>query len=328
MPHLFYIIAAAVFFGLLALIFLLFFALRREMDARFSQMIDSMGVNLQMISSQLNASNEHFSENFARSSFAVGDIQRKLGLIESTARTMQEIGKDVSSLQSILQSPKLRGNFGEYLLYQLLKDSLPRRNYEEQYHFSDGCAVDAVIRLGKNLVSVDSKFPLESFRRYNDTDNPDEKKRAKAEFIKSVRIQINEIAEKYIRPHEHTFDFALMYIPAEAVYYEILTNDWIQKYNLFDYAMKKRVIPVSPNTFYAYLMSIVYGLRGFRIEQRAEAIAKDISDVSAAFSGLSSDFAVLGKHIDNAVGKYTDLNRKITDVNIRLRKITEADEPE
>ena len=175
------------------------------------------------------------------SSLTINSIQQKLGFLEATANQIQELGKDMHSLQNILNAPKLRGNFGEYLLYNLLKDTIPAKHYESQFHFSDGSAVDAVLKLGNHLVPIDSKFPLESFNRYINSDNPEDKKKAKSEFSKSVKARVDEIAKKYIRPLEHTFDFAFMYIPSESVYYEILTNDSIKKYEFFEYAMKNPV---------------------------------------------------------------------------------------
>ena len=235
---------------------------------------------------------------------------------------MQQIAKDVNSLNMLLHAPKLRGNFGEYLLYNLLKDTLPSQNYAEQYAFSDGATVDAIIRLGKNIIPVDSKFPLESFERYITSADENIKKKAKTEFSNSVKARINEISTKYIRPQENTFDFALMYIPSESVYYEILTNDSKKQYELFDYAMKNRVIPVSPNTFYAYLMSIVYGLKGLKIEEHAETITKKISGVQKNFSDFSAELAVLGKHISNTAGKFGEVQEKAKKVESALAQMT------
>ena len=130
------------------------------------------------------------------------EIQQKLGSLESAATRMQEIGKEISSLKSILHTPQLRGNFGEYLLYNLLMDTLPPKNFSTQYQFSDGCAVDAIIRLGKNIIPVDSKFPLESFERYLTSTDPESKKKAKTEFSRSVKLRIDEISKKYIRPQD------------------------------------------------------------------------------------------------------------------------------
>ena len=258
-----------------------------------------------------------------RSHSPLSEIQQKLGSLEAAATQMQEMGKEVSSLKSILHAPKLRGNFGEYLLYNLLKDTLPPKNFAVQYQFSDGSAVDAIIRLGKNIIPVDSKFPLESFERYLTSTDSESKKKAKSEFTRSVKGRIDEISKKYIRPQEGTFDFALMYIPSESVYYEILTNDTQKGYELFDYAMKRRVIPVSPNTFYAYLMAIVYGLKGMKIEEQAESIIKKISGIQKSFTDLTEEIATLGKHLTNAGTKFSEVKEKAEKISGQISNITE-----
>lgn len=258
----------------------------------------------------------------SRSHSPLSEIQQKLGSLQAAATQMQEIGKEVSSLKSILHAPKLRGNFGEYLLYNLLKDTLPPKNFAVQYQFSDGSAVDAIIRLGKNIISVDSKFPLESFERYLTSKDSESKKKAKTEFTRSVKGRIDEISKKYIRPQEGTFDFALMYIPSESVYYEILTNDTQKGYELFDYAMKSRVIPVSPNTFYAYLMAIVYGLKGMKIEEQAESIIKKISGIQKNFTDLTEEIATLGKHLTNAGTKFSEVKEKAEKISGQISNIT------
>ncbi len=259
----------------------------------------------------------------SRSHSPLSEIQQKLGSLQTAATQMQEIGKEVSSLKSILHAPKLRGNFGEYLLYNLLKDTLPPKNFAVQYQFSDGSAVDAIIRLGKNIISVDSKFPLESFERYLTSTDSESKKKAKTEFTRSVKGRIDEISKKYIRPQEGTFDFALMYIPSESVYYEILTNDTQKGYELFDYAMKSRVIPVSPNTFYAYLMAIVYGLKGMKIEEQAESIIKKISGIQKNFKDLTEEINTLGKHLTNASAKFSEVKEKAEKISGQISNITE-----
>lgn len=251
------------------------------------------------------------------------ELSQKLSALEIATAQMQEIGKEVSSLKMILHAPKLRGTFGEYLLYNLLKDTLPPKNYEAQFSFSDGSTVDAIIRLGKHIIPIDSKFPLESFERYLCTSDQDSKKKAKAEFTRSVKARIDEISKKYIRPQENTFDFALMYIPSESVYYEILTNDSKKGYELFDYAMKSRVIPVSPNTFYAYLMAVVYGLKGMKIEEQAESIIKKISGIQREFKNFSEELATLGKHLTNASAKFSEVQEKSEKIGRNLENLTE-----
>lgn len=305
----FIIIIGAVIFIFIILIFIILHSSQKNMREMMS-----------MMNSQMNQSQSNLNKTLGSSVQVIGDIQKKLGSLENATEQMQEIGKDISSLQNILQAPKLRGNLGEYLLYELLGDVLPRANYEEQHRFSDGSAVDAVIRIGRNYVPVDSKFPMESFVRFINAKDLETKKKSRSEFIKSVKARIDEIS-KYIRPAEQTYDFALMYIPSENVYYEILTCDAEKNYGLFEYAMSKKVVPVSPSTFYAYLMSIVFGLRGYKIEQKAEKITKELSGIQNDFEKFAADFETLGKHLNYANTKYDELSRQSNKIFANMRNI-------
>lgn len=305
----FIIIIGAVIFIFIILLFIILHSSQKNMREMMS-----------MMNSQMNQSQSNLNKTLGSSVQVIGDIQKKLGSLENATEQMQEIGKDISSLQNILQAPKLRGNLGEYLLYELLGDVLPRANYEEQHRFSDGSAVDAVIRIGRNYVPVDSKFPMESFVRFINAKDLETKKKSRSEFIKSVKARIDEIS-KYIRPAEQTYDFALMYIPSENVYYEILTCDAEKNYGLFEYAMSKKVVPVSPSTFYAYLMSIVFGLRGYKIEQKAEKITKELSGIQNDFEKFAADFETLGKHLNYANTKYDELSRQSNKIFANMRNI-------
>ena len=184
---------------------------QKELREQLNNIIKTVGDNLtnnqSNITTQLKNSNE-----------VINEIQKKLGSLEATTKNIQDIGKDISSLQEILQAPKLRGNLGEYLLEELLKEIFPAKNYELKYTFKNGTQVDAVIKLGEGIVPVDSKFPLESFQRLISVSDETEKKKFKKEFISSVKARIDEIADKYINPAERTFDFAMMYVPAENVF--------------------------------------------------------------------------------------------------------------
>ena len=181
-----------------------------------------------------------------------------------------------------------------------------------QYSFRSGEKVDAVIRLGRSLVPVDAKFPLENFKRILDATSDDERGRAKRQFAADVRKHIDAIAAKYILPDEGTYDFALMYIPAENVYYETIIKDEADDdRNLCQYALSKRVIPVSPNSFYAYLQAIVLGLRGMRVEDRAKEIIQYLGRLQGDFAKFRDDFVVLGKHLDHAQTSYQSAERRL-----------------
>jgi DNA recombination protein RmuC len=292
---------------------------------------ETQGVMTRLLNSILASVNENLTrtqkninDQLSSTGTIVGEIQKKLGSLEETTKNIQEIGKDISSLQDILQAPKLRGNLGEYLLEELLKQIFPGKNYVMQHRFKNGTRVDAVIKLGEGIVPVDSKFPLESFQRMLAAGNDEERSRFRKEFTQSVKARIDEIAQKYINPAEGTFDFAMMYIPAENVFYEVIINDSLtnREYEIFNYAIGKHVIPVSPNSFYAYLMALVYGLKGFRIEQQAKTIMGELSKVQSAFTTFYGNFTLLGGHLDKASSKYRDCLRQAEKFNDKVGQIT------
>ena len=289
-----------------------------NLNTQLQQMMNVMNQNL-------NNTQNNITKQLSSSNQIIGDIHTKLGSLETTTRHIQEIGKDITSLQNLLKAPKLRGNLGEYLLEELLKQILPGANYQTKYSFKNGTQVDAVIKLGGNIVPVDSKFPLESFQRLIDCDNDESKKTYKKEFITSVKRRIDEIAPKYINPSEGTFDFAMMYIPAENVFYETIINDSLtnKDYELLSYAMEKYVIPVSPNSFYAYLMALAFGLNGLKIEQEAKNIRGELSQIQLKFGKFYEEFGVVGKHLNNAVGKYNETTKGAEKLNDQISRITE-----
>ena len=276
---------------------------------------------------QLESSNlslEQQSNFYQKSQTMLSDVHQKLGKIEEASKNLQDFGKDIIQLQDLLKAPKLRGNLGEYLLEDLLKQVLPEKNFETQFKFNDGSLVDAVIRLGDGLVPIDSKFPLESFQRMIKANNDLEKNSEKKEFIKSVKKRIDEISMKYIKESEGTYNFAMMYIPAENIFYEIIITDNLsdKKYEIFNYALNKRVVPVSPNSFYSYLMAIAFGLKGFKIEQQAKTIMSELSKVQASYSTFFSDFTMIGRHLKNANTKYDDTYKRAEKFNDKISEIT------
>jgi len=261
---------------------------------------------------------------YQRSQAMLNDVHRKLGGLEQASRQIQELGRDIGQLQDILKAPKLRGNLGEYLLEDLLRQVLPERNFETQYRFRDGTVVDAVVKLGDRLVPIDSKFPLESFQRLLAVEGEAARREEKREFVRAVKKKIDEIAGKYIKESEGTYNFALMYIPAENVFYELIVTDNLKdrRYEIAQYAMDKKVVPVSPNSLYAYLMAIALGLKGFKIEQQAQVIMGELARVQGAFGEFYGDFLLVGKHLKNAAGKYDDTLKKAERFNDRIGEIT------
>lgn len=236
---------------------------------------------------------------------------------------MIDIGKDISSLQDILKAPKLRGILGEFFLEELLKQLLPQDRYVLQYGFKSGEKVDAVILLGQGMVPVDSKFPLENFKRATAAGTEEETRRARKQFCQDVKKHIDQIASKYILPEEGTFDFALMYIPAENVYYETILKDEDSKetMSLAQHALSQKVIPVSPNSFYAYLQAIVLGLRGLRIENSAKEILSCLGQLANDFKKFYEDFEKLGFHLSNLNAVYEKAEKRLDRFQHQLQSI-------
>jgi DNA recombination protein RmuC len=274
---------------------------------------------LNQMNQSLQEANKIICQNLGSATTVFGNVKEQLGRLEETNRQIYEIGKDISSLQELLRAPKFRGQMGETLLENLLAQVLPKDHYQMQYRFKSADAVDAVIRLGERLVPIDAKFSLENFQKILDTQDESEKNAYRKKFIQDVKNRVDEVAAKYILPQENTYDFSLMYIPAENVYYEVIIKE-----DLFSYCMSKKVIPVSPNTFYAYLQVICLGLRGLKIEENAKNILKNLSALSIEINKFKEDFDTLGGHLSNASSKYEDSQRRLDRFSDRLTNIQNA----
>jgi DNA recombination protein RmuC len=234
----------------------------------------------------------------------IGHIQKQLG-------EFQELGRGISSatksLVAVLGGAKTRGLLGEVTLGRLLEDSLPASQYATQYRFSSGEAADAVIFLrDKKLVAVDSKFPLDAFRRISA--EGDEAKKA---FATAVKGHADSIAKKYIVPNEGTLDLALMFVPSETVYYEMLMTLDSKGEALDSYCRGKNIIAVSPNTLYAHLCVIHLGLRGMQIEENAKRISAGLSGIQKNMSTFTDVFEKLGTHLKNAQQSYSDADKRL-----------------
>ncbi len=274
---------------------------------------------LNQMNQSLQEANKIIGQNLGSATSVFGNVKEQLGKLEKTNQQIVEISKDISSLQELLRAPKFRGSMGEAGLENLLSQVLPKQYYQMQYRFKSGDAVDAAIRIGERLVSVDAKFSLENFKKMIDASDEQLKSDHRRKFIQDVKNRVDEIAQKYILPSENTYDFALMYIPAENVYYETIIKE-----DLFSYSMSKRVVPVSPNTFYAYLQVICLGLKGMKIEENAKGILKNLSTLTIEINKFKEDFDILGKHISGANTKYEDSCKRLDKFSERLTNIQDT----
>jgi len=262
-------------------------------------------------------------ERIADTTKVFGEVKESLGKLTQRTEQIQEVGKNISSLQDLLRAPKFRGGFGELMLERLLADILPRDNYSLQYEFRNGETVDAVIRIGGNLVPIDSKFPLEDFERILAAESEEEQAALRRQFTRTIKKHIDAVT-RYILPDENTFDFALMYIPAENVYYETILRGHAEESEIYSYSLQKRVIPVSPNSFYAYLQVIILGLKGLHIESAAREILGHLGRLQGELMDFQEDYETLGGHIRHAAVKYDDAARKLTRLGDKLQVIGEA----
>ncbi len=266
---------------------------------------------------RLDANLQMVGQRFSDTAGLVTSMQEKLTGLEEAAARIFEIGKDLASLQEILQPPKLRGGVGEVLLENLLREILPGAHFEMQYRFRNGTMVDAVIRLEGRLVPVDSKFPLEGFQAIARAETDEERNRARREFLRQVQGHIKTIADKYILPDEGTFNFALMYVPAESVYYEaVVRSD--DAGSLQAYAWERHVMPVSPTTFHAYLLAIVHGLKGLQVERQAAQIREGLARLALDFDRIRQPMTTLGNQLRNAQANYERATRALDGFGDRL----------
>lgn len=258
-------------------------------------LLDSLQKNTQALNERL--------DNAAR---VISAVQRNIG-------EMSEIGRGMKDLQEFLRSPKLRGNVGEQVLKELLGQMLPKQSFHLQYTFKSGYKVDAAIKTAAGIIPIDSKFPMENFRKMGSAQSDSEKKIFEKDFERDVKEHIDSISGKYILTEEGTIDYALMYIPSESVYYEIVNN-----VSLFDYASSHRVLPVSPTTFYAYIRAILMSFEGQKIEAKARDILLALRAIQKDYSKVEDNLGVLQKHLNNAynmmssvITSFSQLGQKI-----------------
>ena len=309
---------AVIFTVGLVVIILLVLKISSNVNQQLNSVTQQVNERLRDTSQALLDGHKTVGERLDSATRVFGDVQKSLGRLEETHKQIYEISKDISSLQELLRAPKFRGEMGETLLGKLLEDILPKENIKLQHRFKSGDIVDAAIVIGSNLISIDAKFPLENFKRVQEAATEEEKKSNYRIFIRDVKTRIDEVASKYILPDEDTFDFALMYIPAEAVYYQISRDE-----ELSSYARSRKIVFVSPNTFYAYLQAVLYGLRGINIQRNVQKIFAELSRLQIDFKKFHDDFELIGGHLNNAAKKYSDARERLAQFNDKLSMTTE-----
>lgn len=288
-----------------------------------------IGQIAQAVDSKLSESNKNVQEQFRHSADIIRNVTEKLTRLDETNKQVVGFADQLKSLQDILKNPKQRGVLGEYYLETVLKNVLPPGAYQMQYPFSDGVIVDAVVFVDKRIIPIDSKFSLENYNRMLETSDPDAKKRLETAFVNDLKLRIDETS-KYVKPEEKTMDFAFMFIPSEAVYYDLLINKvgaiTEDTNNLIYYASKKKVVVVSPTSFLAYLQTVLQGLRNQKISEQAQQIIKEVERLGKHLFVYSEHMKRLGQHLDTTVSSYNKAGRELEKIDKDVVKLTGAEQ--
>lgn len=303
-------------------------SLNQELDRKNAEMVSNISNQIQILSQNFSQNigtmqksvdrrlGEH-SESVDRVQRTFTDVKTHLTSLHEETKRLHDVGKDIASLQEILKAPKMRGGLGEFFLENMLKQVLSKNQYELQYSFKSGDTVDAIVKLDREIVPVDSKFPLDNFKKTIESNNEDEKKLFAKQFIVDVRKHIEAISKKYILPGEGTTDFAFMYIPAENVYHQMISHNFGEFYT---YATSKKVFPVSPSTFYVYLVTIMRGIHRYQIARNINKVLQEIGRIETEFKKIQDEFSTLGGHLENAHKKYIDTEKRMDKYEMRLEK--------
>ncbi len=287
---------------------------------------ESQDKSSQTMEQKLQSSRENIDKHLLSSKETLEKLQNQLGRLKGDSEKMLQLGADVRSLQDILKSPKLRGQLGEQSLEKILREILPANSFKTQHTFKNGKIVDCLVQMPDHSVSVDAKFPLPAFEGILKAENDDERTKLRRQFQKDITTHIDKIAADYINPDEGTLDFAMMYIPAENVYYETIIKYQTDTLDILNYALEKKVIPVSPNLLYAYLMTIVMGLRGLQIEAQAAEIRKGLGKLAGSFTGFTDIWSILGRHLRNAQAQYDEGQTKLDKYTLHIEQIQAGDQ--
>ena len=295
-------------------------ALRQEIRV----LSHAMASNTSVVTQRLEGIDSRMLQTQVDGTRVVQDIFSTLGKVEEATSAVAEQAREFSSLQDLLKPPKARGGLGEAMLEELLRQVLPPQAYALQHRFRTGTIVDAVVRAGGKLVCIDSKFPLSNFRRMSDAVDDIERSAAQKAFASDVYGHIRDISMRYIIPDEETFDFAVMYVPAEGVYGEVLNLSA----SLFETAIDRRVVPMSPLTLYGYLQTVLFGLKCLRIESTAKEVLDYCERLQGDIHRFADEYETLGRHLGNARTKYEEGYRKLERFRDKLDRVVEFDDEE
>jgi DNA recombination protein RmuC len=331
MDNLFISLFLIVIVGLVIIIFLLIRRKKENSDPAFLMLQQQLNQLNETMGKNLSDSSKFIQNQSDQSIRIIQNITEKVTRLEETNRQVVGYAEQLNKLQDILKNPKQRGVLGEYLLEAVLKNVLPPGSYQMQYNLGrdektdKDLIVDAVVFVGKNIIPIDSKFSLENYNRMVEAGDSNEKKKYEGILITDLKNRIEETA-KYIKPEKKTMDFAFMFIPAEAVYYDLLINKvgviTGETNNLIYYAGKKKVIIVSPTSFLAYLQTVLQGLRNQNISERAQEVIKEVERLGRHLAVYSDYMKKMGGHLEATVSSYNKAGKEFIKVDKDVVKIS------
>jgi DNA recombination protein RmuC len=262
----------------------------------------------------LQENSKQLNERLDNAATVIRDVGHEVG-------KMSEIGRSMKELQDFLKSPKLRGNIGEQVLKDLISQMFPKNSFHIQYQFKSGERVDAAIQTDAGILPIDSKFPMENFQKMTKAESKPDKDLFEKEFGRDVKKHITDIARKYILPEEGTMDFALMYVPSESVYYEL-----VNMLDVMDFAKQSRVYVVSPTTLYAHLQTILLAFEGKKIESRSRDLFKMLRALQVDFHKVEENMMILGKHISNTSSQFNNVNTGFSQIGQKINSTKSLDQ--
>lgn len=279
-------------------------------DEALLEWLKTMQTTINSSSSQtvrtLQENSRQLNERLDKTATVIQDVEKEIG-------KMSEIGRNMRELQDFLKSPKLRGNIGEQVLKDLISQMFPKSSFHLQYEFKSGEKVDAAIKTDAGILPIDSKFPMENYQKMTKATEKQEKEAYEKEFLRDIKKHIDTISKKYILPSEGTMDFALMYVPSESVYYEVVNQS-----DLLDYARKSRIYMVSPSTLYAHLQTILLSFEGKKIESKSKELFALLRSMQIDYEKVEDNISVLGKHINNTYSQYGNVSSSILNLGQKL----------
>lgn len=277
-----------------------------QMQQQMVGMQGSLDINIGTFQQQMSSTNKSINERLDKASEVISAVSKNLG-------EMSEIGRTMQDFQSLLRSPKFRGGVGEFILQDLLEQILPSSSFHMQYGFRNGSIVDAALKIDQGVIPIDAKFPSDNYRKMADAKTDADHMQGKKDFERDVKKHMEDISRKYICPDEGTVEFAIMYIPSEAVYQEIVCNE-----TLMNYAHQKSIWPVSPNTFLYFLKLILFGLQGQKMEEQTKGILRLFKSLKIEQEKLGESLLLVAKHSRNTTSAADEAIKRHEKIAIKM----------